>query len=223
MSTSVRRRSPVQMDHEVVSVTDWIEFDSGTLPGIYSSTNIEQAARNRLAICDLSLFPRIVFKGPKSEAWLKSHGLAVPKLVYEWRDMGMGTLIIRTGPQEFLIEDSPGEYKTSELSACFTPNETGVYRADRQDAEFALSGLMLPEVLCRICSLNTKELFGKFVFSQVIGINCAMLYPSIADIPLVRIWVDYTYGRYVWKQLLSLIQEFDGEKIGIRSMLQNEG
>ncbi|MCP2936170.1 hypothetical protein NK983_26125, partial [Salmonella enterica subsp. enterica serovar Typhimurium] len=67
------------------------------------------AARVPLAgIGDLSLRRRAGVKGPGAAAWLNALGIATPERPNSYLRMDDGTLVLRMGNTEFLVEDVAG-------------------------------------------------------------------------------------------------------------------
>src|SRR5207248_1687282 len=113
----------------------------------------EEAALRTLGLCDLSALPRLGVKGPRAEGWLRGQRVESPAAVYDTLPLGGGGLVARLGASEFLLEGGFGD-ALAPLSASLEQPSPGVYRVERQDACFLLTGSRATEVLAQVCSID---------------------------------------------------------------------
>src|SRR5262249_52946329 len=112
-----------------------------------------EAAVLTLALCDLSSLPPLGVRGPAAESWLRSQGVEVPRSPYDTLPLG-GGLIIRCGPGDFFLEGGLADATLPRLSAELDRAPRGVYRVERQDAAFLLTGVRAAAVLAQVCSID---------------------------------------------------------------------
>jgi sarcosine oxidase subunit gamma len=207
------RRSPV---HEAL---EHLHPEWSLLHGMNAALQIpnDSGVAKRLALCDVSAVPRIGLKGAGCAEWLKEHGIAVPNAIYECSPVGKYGFIARTGSAEFLIEDSLGEDIVSGLLAVPAPAKRAVYRMQRQDASFLLSGEKTLNVLSETCGVDFSNPNSSILYSRVAGVSCAVLHRKLNEIPLWQLWCDNSYGMYLWETLLEIVQYHGGGAAGLSS------
>jgi sarcosine oxidase subunit gamma len=93
--------------------------------------------------------------------------------------------------------------------------EPAVYRVERADATFLLSGTRSREVLAQTCGVNFAAVPAhKLVMTRVAVATCSILPQPIGDLSVYRMWTDYTYAPYLWQTLLEIIDELGGGVVG---------
>jgi sarcosine oxidase subunit gamma len=192
----------------------------------------EQGLARALGLCDVSAFHRSVIKGPSAASFLEASGLAqaLPAEVFGVLPLKSGGLIARTGRAEFFLEDAPGEGGRPSVVAQVTESlssspQPGVYTALRQDASFLLSGDHTPAVLRQTCGFDFRQPgFGPtpspdqatvMVMTRVAGVSTWVLHRAIKGNPVYQLWIDGTYGPYLWETLLKVTRESDGDAVGL--------
>src|SRR5450830_984356 len=121
-----------------------------------------QADKNLLAIVDVSHFKRFGAKGANAAEWLSGQGITLPESNNSWLDISPTSLAMRLGSSEFMLESqAPEDLPTLSNSAQFsTP---GVYKVQRADAAFIISGQHALNLLSELCTLDlgTLDLAGE--------------------------------------------------------------
>lgn len=161
-----------------------------------------------LTLRDHSLLPRVGLKGKNAGAWLAQAGLLVPETPNSWL-VDQGTLIVRLGFTEFLIE-GPIALSLDPEGTLRTP---AVYPLARQDVVLALSGSALPSLLAQGCPIDLASLVGaqqNAVLTTLIGIHVLLLGNLQTPTARCLLWADNTYGRYLAETCRSLTQELGG-------------
>jgi sarcosine oxidase subunit gamma len=192
----------------------------------------EQGVARTLGLCDVSALPRLVIKGPGAESFLRSHEVAhdLPAdvcRVLPWRS---GGVIARTGRAEFFLEDVPRDGGPPDVverltESLLTSPPPGVYPALRQDASFLLSGDRAPALFLQTCGYDFRQIDARpnpgpdptmlLVMTRVAGVSTWVLPRAINDHSAYQLWVDGTYGPYLWEILLKLARELGGDAVGL--------
>ncbi len=174
-----------------------------------------------LALADASHWQRAGVKGPGAAAFLEALGLPVPAQPNRWTPLPRGGLIARLGLTEFFIEDA-GAIARLIANA---PATIGVYPVPRADTALVLTGRDANEVLLQTCNINFKALermAGQLALTSMAGVG-VLIIPQHAksgadDIPLYRIWCDPSYGPYLYRTLLGIVEELGGGPVGMTGL-----
>jgi len=199
----------------------------------FGDPDAETIAARTLGLCDLSALPKLGVKGKKAAAWLKERGIEVPEDIYEVRSRGVDGIIARIGGNEFLLEDGlKGESDRTgggvrELSEQLGSAEGGVrggvYRVERQEATFLLSGVRALEPLAQVCGVDFSEVVaGRLIYTRFAVVSVAVIFAPIDGLPVYRIWVDSTYAEYLWENLSQISAELGGRVVGARWMTKEQ-
>ncbi|MES2554491.1 MAG: sarcosine oxidase subunit gamma [Pseudomonadota bacterium] len=214
----------------VVKEPRWTDFNGMSVALGYESEKIELERQQIAGICDVSCLQRFGVKGPNAEQWLGQRNIALPAGNNSWASSGTGedaSLVLRLGSSEFLIEQqlnntSNGLPDDGSLSQ---PIAAGVYRVQRNDAAFILSGSRIQDLLSELCllDLRDKALAGDaVVMTQVAGISATLLRqpaPGKQSGMVFRLWCDGSYGAYMWQTLTQLADELGGGAVGLATYL----
>ncbi len=175
----------------------------------------EQTALNLLALCDVSALQKLGIKGPDAERFVADRGIAVPQAVYESQGLTDGGLIVRLAKDELMLESGISGEVLPQLSSDLTSAEGLVFRVDRQDATFLLTGSRATEVLAQSCSINFRDAaVSQLLLTRVAGVSCGVLPDTIGDRRIFRLWVDYTYAMYLWTTLVQISEDLGGCVVG---------
>jgi len=172
----------------------------------------EETDKSFLAIADVTHFKRFGIKGAKAAEWLSGQGITLPESNNSWLEISSGSLLMRLGSSEFMIESQATENlpTLSNSDQFATP---GVYKVQRADAAFIISGQQALNLLSELCTLDLKgEALSdnKLLMTQIAGISAILLKQSINGKEAYRIWCDGTYGHYLWEKLLEIATELGG-------------
>lgn len=176
----------------------------------------ESVTAAKLGLCDVSALPRVTLKGPMVADLLARHDIAVPERIYDYRSLGDGALIVRTGGSELFIEDScHAAGLVDRLRAALAAPTAGVLPVWRQDVSLLLFGSEAVSVLAEVCSFNFRDAGEKFLMTQLAGVSCSVLRRQWNGLSAYQIWADGTYGPYLWETLLGIVREAGGDAVGI--------
>jgi sarcosine oxidase subunit gamma len=185
----------------------------------FREITIERSRASALALCDVSALPRITVKGPAAVEFVARLGLTVPAGVYGVDPLPDGGLVVRTGTSELFLESGPRGESVAGLAAALGRGGDGIYPVPRQDASFLLSGTRAPEVLAQTCAINFQETGVAFIMTRVAGVSAAILPRTLNGLPVYQLWLDYSYGPWLWDQLFAIVRELEGGVVGVACFL----
>jgi sarcosine oxidase, subunit gamma len=167
-----------------------------------------------LGLCDVSWLQRTTLKGPAAASVLATQQIAAPEKVLDVTHLDGGGLIARTGGSEFFIEDGLRGNIVERLLAATRETPSGCYTATRQDASFLLSGKRAAEVFLETCGYDFRTPPKQIVFTRVAGVSCSILHRNFNGSGVFQLWLDGSYGGYLWETLLEIVGELKGAAIG---------
>src|SRR4051794_2212104 len=185
MPPTAERRSPV---HDLLVSRDPQWGRVAGAPVVLRFGPGEAEAARDLAVCDLSALPKLGLKGAGAEGWLRQQQVEVPPATYDVARLPDGGLIARLGGADFFLEGGPSDAVLPRLAAA----PAGVYRVERQDSTFLLTGARALRVLSRLSSIDFATApRRRLVLTRAGGVNCGVLPDRDGDVPTYRLWVDY--------------------------------
>ncbi len=208
------RLSPVHEELERLQPR-WGELGGMPVALSFGSAQPASGSAGNLALSDASAFLRLTVKGPAPEAFLAEQGLHAPKEIYAHAPLEHGGLLARTGGTEFFLEDEPRGVIVSALEAKLAAPRAGVCRVLREDASFLLGGSEVLQVLAETCAVDFRTSDSRMVFSRVAGVSCSILQRSIQGGPVFQLWLDGSFGPYLWHTLLEIVTEWRGGPAGL--------
>ncbi len=214
MSTIAPRLSPV---HHLLEArgAQWGRLGGTAVALRFGEDEVERAALPILGLCDISALRKLGVKGPHAEGWLRERGIALPVAIYDTLPLPGGGMVVRLGTSEFLLGDSIAGERIASLSGQLAAAPPGVFRVEREDATFLLTGTRALEVLAQVCSINFRTApMHRLVLTRAAGINCGILPESLGEVPVFRFWVDGGYAVSFWETLVEIAEELDGKVIG---------
>jgi len=213
MSQAAERRSPVH--HLLASrAARWGRLGDAQVALSFVPAEEEAAAVRTLALGDLSALPKLGVKGPGAEAWLRGQEVEVPPDTYDARPLADGGLVARLGAGDFFLEGGPAGGLLPRLRERVA-GAAGVYPVERQDATFLLAGSRAPEVLAQVCSIDFATAQPRrLILTRAAGVNCGVLPEPRDELPLFRLWADYTYAASFWESLAEIAEEVGGRVVG---------
>jgi sarcosine oxidase subunit gamma len=183
----------------------------------------EQAIAADLGLCDVSWLHRTTLKGSAAAGILASQQIAVPEKIMDVAHLEEGGLIARTGGAEFFIEDGLRGSLVDRVSKTVQANQSGCYSVTRQDASLLLSGKRAAEVFLETCGYNFREPTKQIVFTRVVGVSCSILHRDFNGSGVFQLWLDGSYGGYLWETLLEIVQDLGGNAVGAATFYHDLG
>ena len=200
----------IHQEHSA-AIAGWRETGGMVLPARYQ----QEADAAVLGLGDASWLRRSGIKGPAAARHLESLGYPTPAQANRWLALpGPGGLIARLGLTEYLLEDDGHACQALEAS---TP-PGGAYPVMRSDTALVLSGSVAPEVLLQTCSIDFSTISperGELVLTAMTGVPVLVIPLLAGPVHLYRIWCDPSYGPYLYRTLLSIVEELGGGPIGV--------
>jgi sarcosine oxidase subunit gamma len=209
------RTSPVHYALEKPA-TKW-----GVLAGMpialhFGDPKREAAQATVLGLCDVSAFPRMVVKGPGASVWVKSRDIPVPDSIYDVALAGRGGYqVIRTGAEEIFIEDGWTSDIVAHTGQALRASTAGPIEVMRQDASFLISGDRAREVFAQTCGVDFRKQTNQLVMSRVAGVSAGIRFRSELKVPAYQVWLDPSYGPYLWEALAEIAGELGGHIVGM--------
>jgi len=226
VNASYLRRSQIYRWHERSGAT-FEALADGLVVAAYSSEEQEHSLAQMAGLADLSLVPRLGFKGPKSLEWLRSQDVPIPDAANRAVTLDDGGWVARLSAEEFLLLGTlDGASETVErLSGSILSPSEKVYDLPRADSHcwFALTGEHGAEVLSKICGVDMRsESFelGSIAQTSLARVNAIILRDKAGETPVFHILSDVSIAEYLWACFLDAITEFEGGAIGMRVFQQ---
>ena len=214
MSTIAPRLSPV---HHLLESrgAQWGRLNGTPVALRFGEDEAERATLPILGLCDISVLRKLSVKGPGADGWLRDRGIELPAEIYDTSPLPGGGLVVRLGKNEFLLEDGIAGETVASLSGQLAAAPPGVYRVEREDATFLLTGTRALEVLAQVCSIDFRNApRRRLILTRAAGINCGILPEMLGEVPVFRLWVDCGYAVSLWETLVEITEELDGKVIG---------
>lgn len=181
----------------------------------FATADVEANNNQVLGISDVSCLNRFGVKGPQAVAWLQAAGVTLPQGSNSWCEHN-GSLVLRLGNTEFLVEDSLGSDVAETLTATAV-SEQGVHKVMRNDAAFIVSGELTSALFSEVCAIDLNDSAldeNHLVMTVIAGVSVTLLKQELKGQSVYRIWCDGTFGPYLWKTLLEISEEQGGGPIG---------
>ena len=212
--TAPERLSPVHEELEHLQPR-WGELGGMPVALSFGIAQTAAGSAGSLALGDASALPRLTVKGPGAEAFLAEQGLVPPAEIYAHVPLERGGLLARTGGAEFFLEDGPRGGIVGALSKQLAAPRPGVCHVLRQDASFLLGGSEVLQVLAETCAVDFRTSDSRMVFSRVAGVSCSILKRTLESANVFQLWLDGSYGPYLWHTLLGIVTEWHGVPVGL--------
>ncbi|MEE3372137.1 MAG: hypothetical protein VX346_22575 [Planctomycetota bacterium] len=177
----------------------------------------ERQAAQRLALCDLSAFPKAGYKGNGATAWLREHQTPIPAETLESKRLVDGGIILKVASDEYFLEAGPsGVDLPLPPSGEFPPD---CFPVVREDASVALCGVRSTTVLQQVCGYDfSTATLDRVIYTRVAGVDAAVFPAAGFPHPLVKIWCDRSYAVSLWNSLVEICAEFEGPIIGAQAL-----
>ncbi len=211
-----RVHSPVH-DALVALGAHWAPLGQGHVALRFDSLENERAASDDLSLCDVSVLPKLGLKGVSADQWLLDRGVEVPIAKFSTSVLDDGGFCVNLSGHEYFLESGLKGSVVMSLSIDLPLAQNGVYRVERQDAAFVLSGMRAGKVLAQVCALDFgKMASGDVVLTGVAGVSCIILRQgkSACGHPCFRLWCNSSYACYLWGILVQVTTDLDGCVVG---------
>ena len=218
MTTRPAGLSPV---HAVIDALGarWGDVNGTPIALDFGSPEEEAKSALELGLCDLSALPKLGLKGGGAVDWLTAQGIDVPAEMFRARRLQPEGILVRAGNDECFVEGGLSGEPVVSLSERLGSAQENTYRAERQDATFALTGSSAVRVISQVCGVNVEETPAwRVIYSRVAGVSAALLPTPGDNVPQYRIWVDPTSAPYLWGQMFQICRELGGQVVGSQAV-----
>jgi len=187
-----------------------------------SADSAEQLARS--ALIDLSLLPRLGFRGTNAATYLQQSGLELPERPNQSVAGNHGEQILRLSKQEYWVLgnlQSDNQW-LNQLSLASLPTER-CYKLFCQDSHawLMLTGRHLADIMAKVCGVDLRaSVFptGAIAQTSVARVNAIIISHQVNGIAAFSILSDSASAEYLWGALLDAMQEFEGQVVGYSAL-----
>jgi sarcosine oxidase subunit gamma len=193
-----------------------------------ASESQERSAGARLGLADLSVLPRIGFKGAGTIEWLGEQGLEIGPDSNVAYPQAAGALALRLAPSEiFLLDGLSGEGPwVDRLQGAWRwgeerPRRLIGYPVPRADSHcwLAVTGEKAPAMFAKICGVDLRPAAfppGRIAQTSLARMSGIIVrQPGPADRIAFHVLADSASAEYLWASLIDAMAEFDGRPIGL--------
>ncbi|MGI9509506.1 MAG: sarcosine oxidase [Geminicoccaceae bacterium] len=220
LPTDFARRSPIERKLRASGAV-FGERSHAALPIRYRGEGEEAAARN-LGLADLSVLPRIGFKGKAVLSQMNSQGLTLefrPNRAFRQDDGSLAAVLAMT--EVLLLPPLEGDAKhLQRLAADWSIDKAdGAYLLPRQDSHFwfKVTGRRAPSMFAKICAVDLRpKVFSDLSIAQtsIARSNAIVIRDDQGKTPAYHLLGDSASSGYMWDCLLDAMAEWNGRPIG---------
>ncbi len=199
----------------------------GALAAHYGNAVAEAETARRLGLADLSVLPRVGFKGAGAARWLVAQGVLLPE-VNEAAVQQDGTLAARLGPEEVLLlgelDGAAGIVGgLDEAWANAGGDEPRGYPVPRREthAWFLVTGGHAADMFAKLCAVDLRpQCFANHRIAQtsVARANAIVIRADLAETLAYHLLVDSAAANYYLPVLLDAMSEFAGGLAGYQAL-----
>lgn len=227
---SARRRSPLyrQLLAAGAEFADWGE--AAIAMHCDEDRSSERERIQRLGLIDLSVLPRIGFKGPRSPAWLMDQGLAPVDTPNRATRQVDGGLLVRLGAEEHLLLPPPdgADAAIRGLVETYTAERpAGVYDLPRRDSHawLRVTGMQAAAMFAKLCGVDLRpDAFAvhSVAQTQVARVSAIIIRADCGVAPAYHLLFDSASAVYLWDCLVDAAREFEGGAAGFAALLEQD-
>ncbi|MDA0261588.1 MAG: sarcosine oxidase [Proteobacteria bacterium] len=217
-----KRRSPVYRLNAAAGAR-FVAYADSALVADYGDPAAEREAAHQLGLCDLSVLPRIGFKGAGTRDWLAARGVVLPEATNLARPQADGAVAAQLGPQEILLlSDLAGQSTLAgDLMADWHASDVGSrgFPVPRREthAWFCISGVCAAAMFAKMSAIDLRpHRFANYRLTQtsIARATGIIIRNDIGSVLAYDLLVDWTMADYYLPVLLDAMAEFDGRLIG---------
>ncbi len=210
---------------------EFAEVAGGAVAMTMGGTVEDEAAQaRRLGLADLSVLPRIGFKGRRPLDWLAENGAEVEKTPNRAFPKPGGLVAVLAMTEVLVLGDLRGGDSLVEglESAWSMDAADGVFPVPRRDSYFwfAISGEHAGAMFAKLCAVDLRpRKFPPFAIAQtsVARTNCVVIRHDMGDVPGYYLLGDGASAEYLWPCLLDAMTEFEGGAVGLAALWRLAG
>jgi len=177
-------------------------------------------------LIDLSLLPRVGYRGKGVESFLSSQGIAVPNKPNRAAISPEGELVLRLSLTEFWVVGSLKDLGSSVigLPRQHTQTPANCYPLFCEDSHacFVLTGEHIANVMAKLCAVNLREdafPVGHIAQTSVARTSCIVVRHQVEGVPCFMLLSDATAGEYMLGILLDALTEYQGGLCGTACLI----
>lgn len=199
----------------------------GALAVHYGDPDGELETARRLGLADLSVLPRVGFKGAGAAKWLAAQGVSLPE-VNGAAAQPDGALAARLGPDEVLLlcglDGAAGLVsRLDEAWAEASTVEPRGYPVPRREthAWFVVTGGQAADMFAKLCAVDLRpQSFANHRIAQtsVARANAIVIRADLTGTLAFHLMVDSATADYYLPVLLDAMSEFTGGLVGHQSL-----
>tara|TARA_E500000178_G_C16939675_1_gene715742 strand:+ start:412 stop:1110 length:699 start_codon:yes stop_codon:yes gene_type:complete len=222
-SIPVKRRSQLYRRHVQLGARFMHDKNSLSVDRYEES---EHKRASNLALSDLSMLPRIGFKGSDVNEWLKSQNINIPSEPNQATFHLDGSWMCRLSKQEFMMTESLGG-KSLSFATLHSADVAGrVYKIPRADSHawLSLSGTFASVVMSKLCAVDLSDRTfrnGSIAQTSLARVSAVILRADLTPKTLnYHIFSDSTSIEFLWDCLSDAMLEFRGVPVGVGTLRQ---
>ncbi|MEM7044590.1 MAG: sarcosine oxidase [Pseudomonadota bacterium] len=220
-----KRRSPI---HRKLLAADAVFGDvaGAALPIRYREEG-EGAAARSLGLADLSVLPRLGFKGKAVLSQMNTEGMSLefrPNRAFRQKDGTLAAVLAMT--EVLLLPPLSGEAPKLEKLATGWSIDTadGGYLVPRQDSHFwfLITGDHASSMFAKICGVDLRaKSFDDLDIAQtsIARSNAIVIRDDQGETPAYHLLGDSASAGYLWDCLLDAMVEWRGRPVGQKALL----
>ena len=215
-----------------LSQTTWEKInDYATVSVIDKNNEIKYA--QHLALSDLSYLQRIGFKGAGTCEWLENQNINIPTNINTTLSTENGCLVARLGNNDVLILDSiknqtsvPITLEQAWQRDYSQLNKPCGFIMPRQDTHacFSISGTYAAEMFSKLCAIDlrtTKFKNNMIAQTSLARLGAIIIRHDLNALTNYLLLVESASAEYAWDCLIDAMQEFNGQIIGLTTLLKS--
>lgn len=190
----------------------------------YAGAADEVASARWLALADLSVLPRIGFKGAEAPEWLRANGCDLPARPNQAKRQADGAIVARLSEQEHLLLSSLTGGGIEPFASRWSM-DLGIrcYLLPRADSHFwfVLSGRHTSPTLAKVCGVDLrthKFRDGSIAQTSIASVNAVIVRSDLGDTPAFHLLADIASAEYLWNALLDAMEELGGGLVGVEAL-----
>ncbi|WP_417597299.1 sarcosine oxidase subunit gamma [Oceanospirillum sp.] len=205
------------------------QYDTETALGGRLLTQLDAGDTDRLkraGIVDLTLLPRVGYRGLGAEAFLRDQSTLLPETPNQSTVQPLGELALRLSPTEFWLlgslQDLGQRVAQMPLQHRDTPAHCYPLFCEDSHAWFALTGDYIEQVMAKLCAVDLREKafpVGAIAQTSVARTNCIVVRHQIRELPCFSILSDISSSEYLLTVLQDAVAEYQGGLCGIAPLL----
>ncbi len=224
--SATRIRSPVYRRLEAAGAVFAAIGEAALVANLGDPAGETLAART-LGGADISVMPRVGFKGRGAVEWLTAQGVTLPPAANVAVAQADGARAIRLSASEVLIlPDRAGRSSlAADLESAWRretrlPRGYLLMRADTH-AWFSVTGAAAPALFAKLCAVDLRgSRFDRHAVAQTIlaQVGAIIVRDDLGSVPVFDVLADWAAADYLLPVLIDAMAEFGGRLVGLDAL-----